>query len=142
MTQGLILAFIGLVGLWLIGRICVFFADRMDSVTLPPDIYPITASMLRLILLAVASGVMILAIPGALFAAGLGHSAFFGDYASPTEQKYANNAIRRMAARVYASCLGLVDEQSVNMSNFVCLPSVDSHPAGVTPRAGVGDAGR
>jgi hypothetical protein len=77
MTQGLILAFIALVGLWLLVRMCVFFADRMDSVTLPPDIYLITAWMLRLILIVIAAGVMILAIPGALFAIGMG-DAFSG----------------------------------------------------------------
>lgn len=77
MTQGLILAFIALVGLCPLVRICVFFADRMDSVTLPPDIYLITAWMLRLILIVIAGGVMILAIPGALFATGLG-DAFSG----------------------------------------------------------------
>jgi len=77
MTQVLILSFFGLVGLWLIIRICVFFADRMDSVTLPPDIYPITAWMLRLILIVIAGGVMLLAIPGALFSVGMG-DAFSG----------------------------------------------------------------
>lgn len=77
MSQALILAFIALIGFWLLVRICVFFADRMDSVTLPPDIYPITAWMLRLILIVIAGGVMILAIPGALFATGMG-DAFSG----------------------------------------------------------------
>lgn len=44
---------------------------------LPPDIYPIAAWMLRLILIVIAGGVMFLAIPGALFSVDMG-DAFSG----------------------------------------------------------------
>jgi hypothetical protein len=77
MALGLYLAFLALVGLWLLLRITLFFSDRIGSVTMPPDLYPICTWMLRLILITVAGGVAFIALPGAVFGISMG-DAFGG----------------------------------------------------------------
>lgn len=77
MLIGLYLAFLALVGFWLLLRITLFFSERIGSVAMPPDVYPICACMLRLILIIVAGITAFIALPGAVFGIGMG-DAFGG----------------------------------------------------------------
>ena len=93
------LLLLSIIGLWLLLRICIFFGDRLDSVSLPPDIYPFTAWLLRLLLIIIAAGVAFLAIPGAIFAIGMG-DAFGGTHSSGAYFIFGSIGIYALAALV------------------------------------------
>ncbi len=52
-------------------------AERAGSATVPPDVYPVCAWMLRIVLLFTAGAVFLIAVPGMLFAVSMG-DAFSG----------------------------------------------------------------
>jgi len=72
MSIGLILGFIALFGLWFLLRLTLFFSDRIGSVTMPQDLYPICTWLLRAILIIIAVSVAVIALPGALFGIAMG----------------------------------------------------------------------
>jgi len=65
--------------LWGVFRFGIFVAERAGSGTVPPDIYPICAWMLRIVLLFTAGAVFLIAVPGMIFAVSLG-DAFGGTH--------------------------------------------------------------
>lgn len=65
--------------LWVVFRFGIFVAERAGSGTVPPDIYPLCAWMLRIVLLFTAGAVFLIAVPGMIFAVSMG-DAFGGTH--------------------------------------------------------------
>lgn len=65
--------------LWGIVRFGIFVAERAGSATVPPDVYPVCAWMLRIVLLFTAGAVFLIAVPGMIFAVSMG-GAFGGKH--------------------------------------------------------------
>jgi len=65
--------------LWGILRFGIFVAERAGMATVPPDVYPVCAWMLRIVLLFSAGAVFLIAVPGMIFAVSMGE-AFGGTH--------------------------------------------------------------
>lgn len=65
--------------LWVVFRFGIFVAERAGSGTVPPDIYPLCAWMLRIVLLFTAGAVFLITVPGMIFAVSMG-DAFGGTH--------------------------------------------------------------
>lgn len=59
-------------GLWALLRGYLFLAERLDSVSVYPDLYLFASWLLRIVLVAVALSVAVMAVPGAIFAFQMG----------------------------------------------------------------------
>ncbi len=65
--------------LWGVFRFGIFIAERVGSATVPPDVYPICAWMLRIVLIFTAGVAFLIAVPGMIFAVSMG-DAFGGTH--------------------------------------------------------------
>lgn len=74
MGIGLPLAFIALTGLWALLRISIFLGDRIESISVHPDLYSISTWVLRIILLGIAGYGLYLSIPGILLVFALSNA--------------------------------------------------------------------